>query len=121
MEDVVKKQIKAFNSKKILEFLECYSENVKVFMLESGQVLTTGKNQLKEIMSQAFQDNSQAQSKILSLMVQGDLVISLESIERHIPNKRVKTLSIYQIENDLITQLWFGGRTIEDLSETQQQ
>jgi hypothetical protein len=111
--NIVETQIEAYNNQDIETFLNCYSDEIKVFMLDSNQILTDGKAQLSTTMKQAFSTNVNSKSEILTQIQQGDLIVNHERISNHITGKMVKTISIYQVKDEKITQLWFGGRTIE--------
>ncbi len=69
--------------------------------------------QLSETMKTAFENNPNSKSIILETLIQGNLVIQKEEITGHVENKTIKTISIYEITDEKISKLWFGGRTVE--------
>ena len=114
MSKIVEKQIEAYNKKDLEEFLACYAEETQAFMLESNQQLTNGKEQLRQIMSKSFLDAPESNSSVLNSLTQGNLVINKEKITGHTKNDMIiTTLSIYEVINNQITKVWFGGRQVE--------
>lgn len=111
--NIVDSQIQAYNNKDIEKFLRCYSDEITVYMLDSNQMLTDGKDQLAETMKKAFTTDPNSKTEIHSQIHQGDLIINHEWISDHTPGKMVKSVSIYQVKAEKIVKLWFGGRTIK--------
>ena len=111
--NIITNQIQAYNDKNIKKFMSCYNDEIKVYMLDSGKILTDGKEQLKETMQHAFVNNPNSKTEIITQIIQGDLVVNQEWISDHLPGKIVKSISIYQVRNEKISKLWFGGRTVE--------
>ena len=109
--DISDKQLDAYNKKNLQAFMNCYSNDVKVFMLQSGQMITDGKDQLHSIMKDSFEKDKASKTTVMSKLVQGNLIINQEEITGHEQGKIIRTISIYEVNNDLIQKLWFGGRT----------
>lgn len=111
--NIAKQQIEAYNSQDLNSFLVCYSEDIQVYMLHNNQLLTDGIEKLSEVMAKSFEDNPNAKSTIISTINQGNLVIQREEIKNHISDKTIRTISIYEITENKISKLWFGGRTLD--------
>jgi len=112
--DITDKQLAEYNKKNLDDFMDCYATDIKVFMLQSGQMITEGKDQLHTIMKESFDKDTGSKTTVLSKVVQGNLIINQEEITGHEPDKIIRTISIYEVENGLIQKLWFGGRTTLD-------
>lgn len=110
--NIVAIQIEAYNSRNLEKFLECYSDDVQVYMLHNNQLLTDGIEKLSEVMKADFENNPDANSSIISSISQGNLVVLHEEITGHIENKTISNISIYEIKDSKISKLWFGGRTV---------
>ena len=117
MDSVVDKQIKAYNEQNIEDFLDCYSDEIQVYMLESNQKLTDGKDQLKATMLGSFKSNPNAETLVESRITQNNIVIDVETILGYIENKIIRAIAIYEITDSRISKLWFGGRTVEDVNQ----
>ena len=111
--DVAKLQIEAYNSQDLESFLACYTDNVQVYMLHNNQLLTDGIEKLSEVMVKSFMENPDARSTIISTIKQGNLIIQREEIKNHISDKIIRTISIYEVTENKISKLWFGGRTLD--------
>ncbi|MHA2296794.1 MAG: nuclear transport factor 2 family protein [Candidatus Hodarchaeales archaeon] len=109
----VDKQLDAFNKKDLAVFLDCYSDDVQAFMLESNQLISQGKDQLKKSMQESFNAKPEAKTSVLSRINQNNLVIDLEKIIGYVEGKVVTSIAIYEVINSKIAKIWFGGRLIE--------
>lgn len=109
--DITDTQLAEYNKKNLQAFMDCYATDIKVFMLQSGQMITEGKDQLHKIMKESFDKDTGSQTTVLSKVVQGNLIINQEEITGHELDKIIRTISIYEVEHGLIQKLWFGGRT----------
>ncbi len=111
--NVPDKQIAAYNAQDLDAFLDCYTDDIKVYMLQSNQLLTDAIRQLSETMKTSFESNPNSKSIILETLTQGNLIIQKEEIQGHMENKTIKSISIYELTENKISKLWFGGRTVE--------
>ena len=112
--EIVDIQIKAFNDKNLSTFLNCYSDEIVVSMLETGDILTSGKEELRKAMQASFETKPKATTVVMERILQKDLVINLEKILHYLENKIVKVVSVYEVKEDKITRLWFSNRTISE-------
>ena len=109
----VDQQLTAYNNRDLDNFLACYSDDIQVFLLESNQLLTHGKEQLLQSMTASFAANPNAQTVLISRICQGNLIIDLEKITGYTDGQTITTIAIYEVQNTKITRLWFGGRTVD--------
>jgi hypothetical protein len=109
----VDKQLEAFDEKDLEAFLECYSDDIKAYMLESNELMSDGKDQLKKSMEESFKSKPNAKTIVAERITQNNLVIDLEEIIDYIEGKIVKSVAIYEIKDEKISKIWFGGRTLE--------
>ncbi|OLS20716.1 MAG: hypothetical protein HeimC2_36170 [Candidatus Heimdallarchaeota archaeon LC_2] len=114
--DLIDRQIEAYNKQDIEEFIDCYSDNIEVYMLESNKKLTDGKEQLKKVMKASFVSKPKAKTLVESRLTQNNLVIDVEAVSGHEDGKLIRSIAIYEITDDKISKLWFGGRTVEDVT-----
>lgn len=112
---VVDEQKDAYNNQDIQKFLSCYTEDIQVYMLEQGKMITEGKEQLRAAMTSAFEATPDSRTMLISRMEQNNLIVDHEKITGHETGKAIYTIAIYEITNNKISKLWFGGRSIEEL------
>ncbi|OLS26779.1 MAG: hypothetical protein HeimC3_06710 [Candidatus Heimdallarchaeota archaeon LC_3] len=111
--NVVDKQLEAYNERNIKDFVGCYSNDKKAYLLESNKLISDGKKQLEKSMKESFNSNANAKTKLMARITQNNLIIDHEEITNYSGGKTVKTVAVYEVINDLITKIWFGGRTVE--------
>ena len=112
--ELVDKQLKYYNERKLEEFLDCYADDVKVYQFESNKILTEGKKQLSNIMQMSFENQPNSKTYLVSRINQQDLVIDLEKVTNHDEDesKIITTVAIYEVK-EKISRLWFTQRTEE--------
>lgn len=111
--NLVDKQLDSFDNKDLEAFLECYSDDIQAFMLESNQLLTEGKDQLRKTMEESFKTKPKSKTTVIERITQNNLIIDLEEVTGYVEGKIVKSIAIYEIDDNLIKKIWFGGRTLE--------
>ena len=110
---IVDKQLEAFNKQDLTTFLTCYADDIQVFHLESNNMITSGITQLEDVMKKSFSSNKTSHTAVVSRMYQNNLIINQEKITGHVEGKTITTISIYELKNDKISKVWFGGRQEE--------
>ncbi|MHA2363206.1 MAG: nuclear transport factor 2 family protein [Candidatus Hodarchaeales archaeon] len=109
----VDKQLRFYNERNLEAFVECYSDDIEVFMLESNDIITKGKEQLRKSMKDSFESKPDAKTLVISRSYQNNLIIDLEKITGYVEGKVITVVAIYQVLDNKITKLWFGGRLVE--------
>jgi len=115
--NIVDKQIEAYNKRDLEAFLDCYAENIEVLMFESNQMLTKGKEQLRQTMSESFASKTDSKTIVISRISHNKLIIEIEEITGHIEGQVITSVSIYEITENKISKLWFGGRSVEPVKD----
>ena len=85
-EHLAQRQLDAYNAHDLHRFAECYSENVQLFRLQSGDVFCDGKKQLVEIYSKLFTSHTSLDCKLINRIVCGEIAIDEEEVSGLIPN-----------------------------------
>ena len=114
IKDIVDKQLEGFNEKNIEKISECYSDDIQGYMLDTGDVLNKGKEQLLDAMKQGFESKPVARTEILNQIVQKDLVVNHEVIYNYVEGKIVRVVTLYEVKDNKITRVWFTNRTVTD-------
>lgn len=100
---VVNKRMDAYNKHDLKSFLETYAENVEVFTYPTKS-LAKGKKHLESIFEPMFKEGA-VQVTIHTQLENDSYVINHETVEYL--GKKTKYLSIYKVENNLITEVRF--------------
>jgi len=112
MMNLVDRQRKAYNNQDLEGFLECYSDDIQVFMLQNDQKLTNSKTELATTMKTAFDSNPESNAQLVTRIEQGNLIVDQERITGHSGITEIRSISIYEITDNKISKLWFAGRTV---------
>lgn len=113
MMKLIDEQREAYNNQDLEGFLGCYSDTIEVYMLQNDQKLTNSKTELAATMKAAFDADPESHTELLARLEQGNLIIDQEKITGHSGLKEIRSISIYEIIDNKISKLWFGGRTVK--------
>lgn len=100
---VVNKRMDAYNKHDLNSFLATYAENVEVFTYPTTS-LAKGKEHLKSIFEPMFKEGV-VHVTIHTQLENDSYVINHETVEYL--GKKTKYISIYKVENNLITEVRF--------------
>jgi hypothetical protein len=100
---VVNKRMEAYNKHDLKSFLDTYAENVEVYTYPTTS-LAKGKEHLKSIFEPMFKEGV-VHVTIHTQLENDSYVINHETVEYL--GKKTKYLSIYKVENNLITEVRF--------------
>lgn len=100
---IVNKRMDAYNKHDLKSFLENYAENVEVYTYPNTS-LAKGKEHLKSIFEPMFKEGL-VHVTIHTQLENDSYVINHETVEYL--GKKTKYLSIYKVENNLITEVRF--------------
>ncbi len=100
---VVNKRMEAYNKHDLTSFLETYAENVEVYTYPTKS-LAKGKEHLKSIFEPMFKEGA-VHVTIHTQLENDSYVINHETLEYL--GKKTKYISIYKVENNLITEVRF--------------
>lgn len=100
---VVNKRMEAYNKHDLKSFLDTYAENVEVYTYPTKS-LAKGKEHLKSIFEPMFKEGA-VHVTIHTQLENDSYVINHETVEYL--GKKTKYLSIYKVENNLITEVRF--------------
>lgn len=103
-EDIVQKQIEAYNNKNLDTFLSFYSDEVKIYsypnLLESE-----GKQAMKTNYASFFSSAKTLNCKIINRIIHNNKIIDQEEVTLN--NQKINVVTIYEIENNKIVKVTF--------------
>ena len=100
-------QVKAYNDRNFVDFIDCFSENIKFYKLQSGELVCEGKENLKLMYDDFFKSSDNSQIIISKRFVCGECVIDEQIIRDMEHNSQTKSTVIFEIKDDLIVKVWF--------------
>lgn len=109
-EDVVQRQLVAYNARDVAAFAANYADDVAVVRLPEGSPgAFTGQERLRQVYGRAFQERADVGVKIEKRIVQGSFVVDQETfVHRWDPaQRRPAGTAVYQVEDGRIRRVWF--------------
>lgn len=108
---LVKAQLDAYNNRNIEEFLEPYSDSVRVYNYPN-QFLYQGKKKMREGYAKFFENTPKLNCNVVSRMILGNKVIDREEVTGIGQNGDdvLNAIAIYTIERDKISEVRFLRR-----------
>ncbi len=103
-EEIVQKQLDAYNRKDVVGWLSTYSDDAVQYSMD-GAVIAQGKDQIEKNIVLRFQEPD-LYAELLERKVYEDVVIDHELITRNFPEGigSVEMLCIYIVKNSLIVR-----------------
>lgn len=104
---IVAVQLEAYNARDIEAFSACWAEDALYYQFPDT-LLAQGRADIRARHEIRFQEPDLF-GKLISRVTIGSRVIDTEIVTRNFPEGRgeVDVVGIYEVENDLITKVWF--------------
>ena len=103
-EEIVQKQLDAYNARDIDAFLTTYSEDVKLYQYPN-RLMSTGKESMKQQYGSMFNTIQDLNAEIVNRIVIGNKVIDEEKVTAN--GQFVRAVAIYEVTNGLISSVTF--------------
>ncbi|MGM0597228.1 MAG: nuclear transport factor 2 family protein [Myxococcota bacterium] len=103
----VKKQLAAYNQRKLKQFVAQFSPEVEVYDLKTGELLMQGKKAFSIRYAKLFKSRPELHCKLVKRIICGNFVIDEELVSGMVAGKKVHATAIYQVKDGLIIKVWF--------------
>lgn len=114
-EQVVQRQLDAYNAKNLDALMATYAENAEQFEHPS-KLLASGAAEIRPRFEARFKEPN-LHAQLVKRMVCGDTVIDQEIVSRTFPEGvgRIELVAIYEVKNGRIARAWFitGAKTLD--------
>ena len=104
-EQIVQKQVEAYNRHDLDAFLSFYAADVKLYDFPDKE-RSSGLDAMRKTYGKLFADNPDLKVDIPRRIVQGDTVIDQEFISVN-ENRRFRAVAIYRVVGGKIAAVWF--------------
>ncbi len=104
---VVQQQLDAYNARNIDQFLSHFHGEAELLKHPGGEVIAKGKAELRRIYSKLFESSPKLRCRLLSRIVQGNIVTDHELVTGHSRKPYLHGVAIYEVEGELIKRVWF--------------
>ena len=105
--DIVEKQVEAYNTRNLEKFLDCHADDVQLFSFSESKPYSVGKENLKNVYQDVFENSPDLHTNIINRMVMGNIVIDHEIVTGRKGVDTSTIIAIYEIENGLISKARF--------------
>jgi hypothetical protein len=108
-EQVIQKQLDAYNDRDLEALLEIYADNAQMFE-HPAKLVATGTAELRERFVARFKEPN-LHAKLRQRIVMGNTVIDHEEVDRTFPEGKgkIELLMIYEMQNGKIAKVWMIG------------
>ena len=110
-QDVVQRQLEAYNDRDLQRFLAEYSEDIQVFRPPATLPAIVGKKAFGEFYAAQRFNHAELHAEVLSRMVLGNKVVDHERIQG-VRAQPFEVVVVYEVNNGLIECMW--GYAAED-------
>lgn len=105
-EELVERQLAAYNAHDLKAFLECYSDAVSVFRMPSREPSIRGKGRFADFYRTQRFCLSGLRAEVLKRISVGNKIIDHERVHG-LEDEPVELVAVYEIDGELIEQVWF--------------
>lgn len=104
---VVQRQVEAYNARDIEAFLSFYAEDAVLARHPGGEVIATGREEMREIYGKLFAESPELDCNVVKRIALGDMVVDHELVRGHRGRSVVYAVAIYEVKGGLIRRVWF--------------
>ncbi len=106
-EEVVQKQIRAYNARNLESFLATYAPEAILLNLPDGSVRMQGIEAMRARYGRLFERAPELHAEIPQRIVLGNYVIYREQVHIRKGEPLLNVIAIYEVKGDLIHRVWF--------------
>ena len=103
---LAQEQLDAYNNRDIDAFLDVYSDDVKIYDLSSGKVISNGKEEMRKTYGKMFTELTELNAKVTNRMVLNKFAIDYEDVT-FTKEKKTNAIAIYETKDNKIHKVWF--------------
>jgi len=106
-EQIVEKQVIAYNERDIDAFVNCHSSKIELFNFPDNVPFLTGGNALRKRYGEIFTNSPNLHSEVVKRIAMGNTVIDYEIITGRNGQETSEFIAIYEITNERIAKARF--------------
>jgi hypothetical protein len=106
-EQLAQLQLDAYNSKKLVEFIDQYDDNIVVMDFPSNKITLEGKAAFTERYKKLFDENPLLHAELTNRMVKGNYVMDQEYLTGRANGTTGEAIAIYEVNDTHIVKVWF--------------
>ena len=105
--EAVEKQVEAYNSRNIDEFVACHDEQVELFSLGEKDPFCVGASAVRTRYSAVFENSPNLHTNVVNRISCGHTIIDHEIVTGRVGEPPIEMVAIYEVENGLIKKAYF--------------
>jgi hypothetical protein len=107
-EQAASNQLAAYNARDIEAFVQCYTDDITLLDLQSGDVFCTGHAEMRAIYGAMFNRCPELHCTLIKRIICGNIAIDEEHVIGQVPGRVTHATAIYQVNDaGLIMKAWF--------------
>lgn len=106
-EDVVQRQLEAFNAHDLDALLPLFAEDVEIHDLVDGSLVLRGIDAFRDRYVGVFRDRPQVHAELVGRLSLGPHVIDRERLTDGDEHPPEDALAIYEVAAERVTRMWF--------------
>jgi len=106
-EDIVQKQLNAYNNLNLEEFSSLYSEDIEIYNFADPKPFIKGIAALKKVYKEVFESSPLLKATITKRIVFDNKIIDEEEVTGRKGTDFIKVVVIYEVNSDLISKVTF--------------
>jgi hypothetical protein len=106
-EEIVQRQLVAFNAHDLEPFLALFAPGVTIVDLVDGSLVLRGIEALRDRYVAVFRDRPLVRAELVGRLALGRFVIDRERLTDGDAQPAEDALAIYEVEDDVVTRMWF--------------
>ena len=106
-EDIVQRQLDAFNDHDLEAFLLLFADDVVIHDLVDGSVVLRGIAAFRDRYERVFRERPLVRAELAGRLSLGSFVVDRELLTDGDDHPPEDALAIYQVEGPLVTRMWF--------------
>ena len=107
-EALVQRQLDAYNRHDIDAFLDCFSDDVRMYELGEDSPFVDGTAAARETYGPLFASSPDLHAELVNRIVNEDVGIDHEHVVGMGDDEPMRCVAIYRIREDRIASVWFG-------------
>ena len=104
--DIVQRQLDAYNARDLERFVDCFSDDVRLYRMPAQTPSTVGKAALRAFYAEHRFPIATLRAELLNRIALGDKVADHERIHG-LGEQPVEVMAVYQVEDGAIANVWF--------------
>lgn len=106
-EEIVQKQLNAYNNRDIDTFVACHHPHAQLYTFSENEPFVQGQEQIRATYSEIFKTSPTLFSKLINRIVMGNKVIDHEEITGRKGVDVLELIAIYEVDETTITKAHF--------------